>query len=259
MKKIIISIALSSAMLFSNAFNPSANEKSNLDGTLNKLMYQDDSALKSNHTILNKLLSSHNVIGGYEDKNYKYTYYMNLSATDKLAIFIITKINNPNYGLIKSLNMKENFILLIDANTQKKLVWAGYTKEPTVVKCDPLALLLNPTCTVDKSKEINPEIQSEKNNDALFDLIKGENSDPKNIISDLNLFKLKDNIKFEWISDDDTILNADTGKVTRQSEDRPVELFVEMSYNTNSTQIDTQEFNLLVKGDGSDDDGIIKK
>jgi len=85
--------------------------------------------LKTNGAMIDKILSSHNVTGGYENDNYKYIYYMNMDATNKLAVFVITEIKSPEYGFIKTLGMQENFILLIDANSDKKLVWKGYTED----------------------------------------------------------------------------------------------------------------------------------
>lgn len=119
-------MALFTAVLFSGAFTPSDAEIAKLDDTLTQLKSKDDSTLKTNATMIDKILSSHNVTGGYENENYRYIYYMNLNATDKLALFVITEIKNPEYGFIKALGMQENFILLIDANSDKKLIWNGY-------------------------------------------------------------------------------------------------------------------------------------
>jgi surface protein len=120
-------MALFTAILFSGAFTPSGEEIAKLDDTLTQLKSKDDSTLKTNATMIDKILSSHNVTGGYENDNYRYIYYMNLNATDKLAIFVITEIKNSEYGFIKTLGMQKDFIMLIDANAPNKLVWKGYS------------------------------------------------------------------------------------------------------------------------------------
>ena len=101
-------------------------DKSDLDTTLTQLIQQNDNILNQNHTLLNNLLSNYNVMDEYSDDKYNYKYYMVINQNDKLGIFLITKINNPDSSLVKSLNMKENFIILIDANREQKLVWSGY-------------------------------------------------------------------------------------------------------------------------------------
>lgn len=127
-------MTLLSAMVWGGAFTPSSAEISQLDNALSELKAKEDTTLKANTTMIDKLISSHNVTGGYENSNYRYIYYMNLNDTDRLAIFIITQIKNPNFALVKSLNMQEDFVILIDANSANKVVWSGYAKEqPQIV------------------------------------------------------------------------------------------------------------------------------
>ena len=129
MKKIILLMALFTAILFSGAFTPSSAEITKLNDTLTQLKSKDDATLKTNGAMIDKILSSHNVTGGYENENYRYIYYMNLNATDKLAVFVITEIKNSEYGFIKALGMQKDFIMLIDANAPNKLVWSGYAED----------------------------------------------------------------------------------------------------------------------------------
>ncbi len=81
-------------------------------------------------------------------------------------------------------------------------------------------------------------------------MIKSNNSAEDNIISDLNLFKYKDGINFVWSSDNQEVVNIETGQINRQLEDTHLGLSVDM-VNEDGTvnEYSSMDLMLVVKGD----------
>ncbi|MEA2028117.1 MAG: hypothetical protein U9N49_04000 [Campylobacterota bacterium] len=245
MKKLIVTILVLANVLFAGAFAPSQAEKDQLNKTLNALLSQQESALQENKAILNTLLTSTSaLVGGWEDTSYRYTYKMVINASERIAIFMMQAIHNPNNALAKMLNMQPNMMLLIDANRANKLVWNGY-KEVKV--CDPLQELLVGSCN-DVLEEDGEETVREETESMLWEHIRFDNDYQNNVKTDLNLFDTLDDIAFDWNSTNESVVNSNTGVVTLPDADSPVTLGGHMSFNTNSTYIgEIEPINLTVK------------
>jgi lysozyme len=124
MKKIFFTILILSSFLFSGQFAINSIQKQMLKDTLEKLYDKDAD-------IVNDLLYNANSESGWQSSEYKYLYKMKTTNGDKLAIFIITDIYNQNNSLVKKLNMKKNFIILVNVNANPKVVWSGYLNHDT--------------------------------------------------------------------------------------------------------------------------------
>jgi len=132
MKRLIVTVLLFSSLVYSGGFSLSSSENSMLDSALATMKAKSDTSLQSNATMLSKLSSSTGVLsGGWVDSNYRYIYKMIITDTDRVAVFIMTDIYNTNSALVKMLNMQTNMVLLIDANSESKLVWNGYASSNT--------------------------------------------------------------------------------------------------------------------------------
>jgi len=250
MKKLIVTALLFSSVLFGGGFTLSQTEKDQLNSTLKALLTQQESALQENKAMLNTLFTSTNaLIGGWEDKSYRYTYKMVINTTDRVAIFMMQTIHNPNNSLVKTLNMKPTMMLLIDANRANKLVWNGYEE---IKKCDPLQELLVGSCN-DVLVEEGEESVKELTTSMLWEQIRLQNDYQNNVTSDLNLFDTLDEIRFDWNSTNEIVINSDTGVVKQPSSDTNVLLGGSMSYNTNSTYIgEIEPISLTVKSSFGD-------
>jgi len=127
----MVLVLLLSSLVWGGGFNLLSSETTTLNDALKNLQGQSDSTLQANSAMLSTLVNNTGLSGGWEDNNFRYTYKMVINSTDRIAIFIMTKIYNQSNALVKMLNMQENMILLIDANANPRLVWSGYVSGDT--------------------------------------------------------------------------------------------------------------------------------
>ena len=124
--KFVIIIGLLSNMLFGGtSLNISIPEQKELQNTLKKLYDYD----KGEDSVINSLLYDKDVVvGKYKSRDYLHTY--KIKASDRLAIFIIQEIYNENNSLVKKLGMKKGFTILVDANANPQVLFAGDMSSP---------------------------------------------------------------------------------------------------------------------------------
>gem|GEM_PF-2150722 len=129
MQKILLILMVSINILLGGAYSLTLEDKVLLDAKVELLKSE-------NSEMANKLLTSSDTItGGWEDSNFKYSYKMLITASDRIALFIMHEIYNPNSSLVKLLNMQPSMLLLIDANQKaNKLVWSGYKEKPVLAE-----------------------------------------------------------------------------------------------------------------------------
>ena len=142
MRKIVLILIFLSSILFAGKL------EIDIDGQ-NKIYDALISIKNKNPLYVYKLLNQSNTEGSWETENYKYVYKLKISDGDKIGIFIITEIKKPDFWLVKKLNMKSGYILLIDANIESKIVWKGNAKSYDSCKAPLYANLFNtitPTC-----------------------------------------------------------------------------------------------------------------
>lgn len=81
--------------------------------------------------VVDTLLASNQVIyGEYKSFYYRYIYKLKVANGERMGIFIIKEIYNRNYPIIKQLDMKEGFVILIDGYASPKVLFAGNLSAP---------------------------------------------------------------------------------------------------------------------------------
>ena len=121
LKNILILIILNLGVVnisFAESSDMNFLEKIRINSALIKVGDKDIS-------IVNKLLYRANSTKKWKDKNYNYLYKIKTTDNEKLGVFLITEIHNKNAKIVKSLEMKIGYTILIDGNASTKVVWKG--------------------------------------------------------------------------------------------------------------------------------------
>jgi len=125
MKKVLLIFLLFFKIALGGSYTLSQEEKNLLDSKLETLVSQKRGIQLLD--ILNQTNST--VTGGWEDNNFRYSYKMLINENYRIAIFLMHTIYNSNNALVKMLSMQPDMMLVIDANSDKKLVWSGYGED----------------------------------------------------------------------------------------------------------------------------------
>jgi hypothetical protein len=130
MKKFIVLIIFLSSFLSAGALVLNNQQTQDINNTLATLLVQEDGSLSSHHTTVQKLIDGNNTIdGGWTNSKYNYIYRILSNTDDKIGIFIITKINNPDSSIVQALDMRDRMIILLDVNQEEKVLFSGYKEE----------------------------------------------------------------------------------------------------------------------------------
>ncbi|MEA2029247.1 MAG: DUF5011 domain-containing protein [Campylobacterota bacterium] len=134
MKRVIILLTVIINVALGGAFTLSQEQEAHLDKTLRGMMSVEDTTLQGNREHAQKLLDDSQAFsGGWENSKFKYSYKMLITESERIAIFIILEVRNPNSNVVQMFDMQEGFILFGDAMREagEQLVWSGYLEDTT--------------------------------------------------------------------------------------------------------------------------------
>ena len=130
MKKFIVLLIFLSSFLSAGALSLTDEQTQDINNTLAKMLVQEDGKLSSHHITVQKLIDGVNTIdGGWTNSKYDYIYRILSNTNDKIGIFILTKINNPDSKIIKAFDMRDRMIILLDVKQEEKILFTGYKEE----------------------------------------------------------------------------------------------------------------------------------